>query len=108
MKEYITKLQSKPESTRKQILIVLMIVCMIIVGSVWLYGINQRFTTTESSKEVAAKDTKEGPFQVFSDLVSGAYRNMAASVGSISNQKADVRQDEEIELIVVDPYKKNQ
>lgn len=101
MKSYIKKLQSKDENSRKQILIISLVVSMTLVGSVWIYNLVDRF----SDEKVATASTDEsvGPFKLFADSVKDAYDNIAASVGKIS-LKDNLNQEEkkQIDLIPVE------
>jgi hypothetical protein len=86
MQAYIHKLQSKSESTRKQILVVSLVLSMTLVSAVWIYGLGDRFSTnnTNVASNTAVDSNEAGPFTLFSDSIKSAYHNIAASVGGIS------------------------
>lgn len=104
MRAYIKKLQSKEESTRKQILVGAMIGSMSIVGLIWFYSLGVRFGN-EEVKEQVSQDIK--PFKLFSNSIKDTYNNISASVGSIpskNNTKVEVdpKLEKQIELIPVE------
>ncbi len=101
MRNYIKKLQSKPEIVRKQIFLGLMVVSMAFVGSVWIYNLTDRFDN--KVKEQAREDVK--PFKLFANSISGTYENITASVGNIAKPKTEekkVEEEKQIDLIVVE------
>ncbi len=101
MHTYIKKLQSKEEPVRKQILVASLAVCMAIVGSVWVYGMTDR----TKARNIVVAETEQGPkpFALFAGSVSDAFKNITASVGSVSFSKAKVETTEkQVDLIVVD------
>ncbi len=84
MHEYIKKLQSKSEDTRKQILVGSLIVCMSFVGFIWINGIGHKL----GSGQVAAKTQEDiKPFALFGQSIKDTYNNVTASVGNISSLK---------------------
>ena len=106
MQSYIKNLQSKSESTRKQILIGSLIVCMLVVGFIWVYSVSDKIQSAKNNS-VTQKEG-EGPFNLLVDSVSSAWQNLSASVGNISstNSSTDKKENVErkqIDLIVVDP-----
>jgi hypothetical protein len=100
MHNYIKKLQSKNENTRKQILIVSMVVSMVVVGSVWIYGLSTRF----GPQTVAKVNEDVKPFKLFGDSLAETYKNISASVGNISSisSKNNTPEGKVIELIPVE------
>lgn len=101
MRKYIKKLQSKEEHVRKQILLGSLIVSMTVVGSVWIYGLTDRYG--EKSEATLAENTKESvkPFTIFKNSITNAYENISASVNKASFLKKEVEK-KQIDLIVVD------
>jgi len=95
MRTYIKKLQSKSEESRKQILVGSLIVCMSIVGVVWVSSFGYKFG---NNKESTVK-TEEGmkPFALFGQTISDTYSNVSASVGKISSIKESKNKKGEIE-----------
>jgi len=81
MRKYIKKLQSKSESTRKQILVGSLIVCMSFVFLIWIGSLGYRFSNKETSLQ--AKEAMK-PFALFGQTISDTYKNVSASVGNIS------------------------
>jgi hypothetical protein len=55
MIEYIKKLKTKSEDTRKQALAVALIACMSFVVFVWISSLNGRFTSKKDDGEVQAR-----------------------------------------------------
>ena len=99
MRSYIKKLQNKSEDTRKQILFISLSVVMLLVGSVWIYGITGKFDQKFQAK--TKEDIK--PLALFMESISSTYKNISASVGNISfsdEQKKDT--NKKIDLIVVE------
>jgi hypothetical protein len=92
MRTYIKKLQSKPESTRKQIFFGSLIVCMSFVSLVWVGSLGYKF-----SKNAEVKTENEiKPFALFGQSISDTYKNVTASVGNVSFPKEEVEQNKEI------------
>jgi hypothetical protein len=109
MNSYIKKLQSKSEDTRKLIFVGSLIVCMSLVGVVWIYGLGTRFS---SPKVAVQSDEDIKPFKLFTNSISDTFKNISASVGSINNKKdttGDVapQTEKQIDLIPVE-YSTNQ
>ncbi len=112
MQAYLENIKNKPESTRKQILVISLVISMIIVGFIWFYGLTDRLTASSAKSTQVAKaaddSNEEGPFQLLKDSISNTYHNISASVGSISfSGKAEVKTggEKQIDLRVVDPNK---
>lgn len=106
MRAYIKKLQSKPEDTRKQILVGTLIVSMSFVCLIWISSFGYKFNTDTSANNTAEKTTTTKPFALFGQTISDAYHNMTASVGNISLPKKQVETktpDKVIDLIPVEP-----
>lgn len=92
MRAYIKKIQSKSESTRKQIFLGSLVVCMSFVCLVWVSGLGYKFSkNTEIKTENEIK-----PFALFGQTISETYNNVTASVGNISSKK--VEQEKEVEI----------
>ena len=87
MRQYIKKLQSKDEDTRKVILATTMIVCMSFVVFVWVYNLGTRLGNPKVAVQ-ANEDIK--PFKLFSNSLSDTYKNMSASIGKITSKKEEV------------------
>ena len=85
MRTYIKKLQAKKESTRKQILAGSLVVCMSLVGLVWVGSLGYKFSKENTAK--AQEDIK--PFALFGQTISNTYNNVTASVGNISSSKQE-------------------
>jgi len=106
MRKYIRKLQSKSESTRKQILVGSLIVCMSFVGLIWVNSLGYKFNKENSAK--AQEDIK--PFALFGQTISDTYNNVTASVGNISSslKKEEpktvekIKNEKQIDLIPVE------
>jgi hypothetical protein len=101
MFEYIRKLKTKPEQVKKQILAGAMIVSMSFVVLVWFFSLGGRFGTPE----VAVKTESDiKPFKLFAKSMSDTYKNIGASLGSISFSKKDSKENQkQIDLIPVEP-----
>jgi hypothetical protein len=100
MRQYIKKLQSKSEDTRKIIFTGTMIVSMSIVGLVWFYSLGTRFDSSMKTK--VNEDIK--PFKLFSDSISSTFKDTTASVGKIPETSVTENRVEEkqIDLIPVE------
>lgn len=99
---YIKKLQNKDENARKQILVASLVVSMAVVGSVWAYSLTDRFSS-HSVAQAQTTPTTTKPFAMFTQSISNAYTNIAASVGNISfSKKVDTTEEKQIDLIVVE------
>ncbi|MFA7315631.1 MAG: hypothetical protein WC059_02395 [Candidatus Paceibacterota bacterium] len=81
MREYIKKLQSKPEPVRKQIVVGLMAVSMLFVGVVFVYSMRSTINGNEKSQ---TKAESLAPFRLLGDSISETYNNMSASVGKVA------------------------
>ncbi|MFA5827672.1 MAG: hypothetical protein WC839_04260 [Candidatus Paceibacterota bacterium] len=106
MRKYIRKLQSKSESTRKQILVGSLIVCMSFVGLIWVNSLGYKFNKENFAK--TQEDIK--PFALFGQTISDTYNNVTASVGNISSslKKEEpktvekIKNEKQIDLIPVE------
>lgn len=104
MHSYIKKLQSKSEDTRKLIFVGSLVVCMSLVGFVWIYGLGTRF----SSPKVAVKSDEDiKPFKLFTNSISNTFKSISASVGSINTKKDTTtvitpQSEKQIDLIPVE------
>lgn len=81
MRAYIKKLQSKSEGTRKQILVGSLIVSMFFVSIVWISSLGYRF----SKEKTAQAEEATKPFALFGQTIKDTYKNITASVGSVSS-----------------------
>jgi hypothetical protein len=102
MRTYIKKLQSKSEDTRKQILVGSLIVCMSLVGVVWVNSLGYKFGNKEST---AKEEGTIKPFALFGESISNTYNNVTASVGKISGFKEEAKKvevEKQIDMIPVE------
>lgn len=109
IKNYIQELKTKPEAERKQFAYMATIACMVVVGSIWIYGLIGHFGSKSTETQVK-NETK--PMSVLADSLKGAYDNISASVGqakSISNimknspeVQAEIPDEKVIDLIPVE------
>lgn len=105
MRQYIKKLQSKPEHIKKQILVGSLVLSMFFVGFVWVSGLNSKFS---QPKPVVAEKTMN-PFNVLKQSIGETYTNVTASVGNITSMKKQIEKevqpkvenDKQIDLIPV-------
>lgn len=102
MKEYIKKIQSKPEHIRKQHLWLYVVSFMIIITGIWVFSLNNRFTPKEEN--VSGESNNIKPFKVFGETLKNSFKDITASVGSISSKSLNSRKSSEkiIPLITVD------
>jgi len=91
MKEYIKKLQSKPEGERKVILFWSLAVCMCLICFIWVSSLGPRFSKEE---DVSKMEESVKPFALFGQAVSDTYNNVTASVGNISIPKEELKVEE--------------
>ena len=99
MNSYIRKLQSKSEDARKRTLYVTLAVTMSFVVFVWVYNLSDHFNS--STADQASRDIK--PFSMFANSISGAYKNITASVGNVTAKNTAVPEQKQIDLIPVEP-----
>lgn len=85
MQEYIRKLQSKDEDSRKIALIGFMALSIVVVGFVWYVSMQKRFTKVVIKQE--QDKTQVSPFQMLKNSFSNTYQSVTASVGDIKNGK---------------------
>jgi hypothetical protein len=85
MREYIKKLQSKSEESRKSIMVVSLIVAMFFVGAIWVGSFNYKFNGNSKVVKEEAEGTK--PFALFGETINDTYKSITASVGSIPSIK---------------------
>ena len=102
MRAYIRKIQLKKEETRKQIFAGVMIVCMSLVGVIWIGTLGYKFGHKPTEK--VADDIK--PFALFGKSIKDTYGSVSASVGKISEMKKQenkkVEEEKQIEMIPVE------
>ena len=103
MREYIKKLQNKPEDIRKRILIGTVFSCMVLVFAVWVYNLTDRFS--DNIGEKIRSDIK--PFALFKNSLTDTYNNISASVGKASLGEEKKVEEKQIDLIVVDKNTNN-
>lgn len=94
MREYIKKLQSKPEPVRKQIVVGLMITSMFFVAIVFVFSVRSTMSGDEKSTAV----DNLAPFKLLGDSISDTYDNVSASVGKISLPEKQPDQDQSNEV----------
>jgi len=82
MRAYIRKLQSKPETVRKQIFAGAMIFSMVFVGIVW---VNSMGYILFASPELTKQEEIVKPFALFKQTISETVDNISASVGNVSS-----------------------
>jgi len=90
MRKYIEKIKAKPEEIRKQIFAGVLILCMVLVGFVWVEGLINKTNGKKvaiAEKEASATIGNSGskPFVLFGQVLKSTYNNITASVGDISN-----------------------
>ncbi len=108
MRTYIKKLQNKPEHVRRQIMVITLVLSMVIVSSVWIYGMGYRFSEKKAEQTEQAKSGVSKPFALFGDSISNAYKNISASVGNVSsigkdkNETEIVNSEKQINLIPIE------
>ncbi len=100
MNKYIEKLQSKDEVVRKRMFAGMLFISMVIIGSIWIYNLGDRFNGEVKSQ--AQNDIK--PFKLFANSLTDTYKNISASVGSISSIKKEAIkkvEEKQIDLVIV-------
>ena len=96
MNSYIQKLKSKPEDSRKRILMASLVVSMTLVVSVWVYNLGDHFKS--NAPDQAMTDLK--PFSMLASSVSDSYKNAGASAASAVTTNASGQK--QIDLIPVE------
>lgn len=101
MRKYIQNLKSKPEAERKQVAYMATVVCMVFVGSVWIYGLVSRLSTKDVADQAKA-DTK--PFAMLANSLKDTYTGISASVGNAKSvsDTVTVKEEKMIDLIPVE------
>lgn len=104
MRQYIKKLQSKSEDTRKLIFMVSLIVCMSFASFIWIYSLGNRFG---NPKVVEQTNAEIKPFKLFSNSIKDTFSNIGASVGNSpfvkdANVSVDSKSEKQIDLIPVE------
>lgn len=94
MRAYIKKLQSKTEETRKLIFMTSLIVTMSVVSFIWIYSLSDRLGDKEVKLQ-ANEDIK--PFKLFTNSISNTFKNTSASVGKISSNKKEIKEESSTE-----------
>ncbi len=89
MHNYIKKIQSKTEETRKQILAGVMIVSMSLVGFIWVHSLGTRFGSPKIQEQ--ANDNVK-PFKLFGNSISETFSSISASVGNATS-KIDIKKE---------------
>ncbi len=108
IKNYIQNLKSKPEVDRKRAATTATIACMVLVGSVWVYGLASRLGTNNTETQAKA-DSK--PFILLANSLKDTYNNISASVGNVGSISSTMKgetvpeteSDVMIEVIPVEP-----
>lgn len=104
MYSYIRKLQSKDEHTRKRILIGSLVVCMSIVGFLWITSLGYKFGDNSNDDVVSTENTIR-PFALFGKSITNTVDNVSASVGNISSKTFNSKRsknEKQIDLIPVE------
>jgi len=76
----IESLQKKPESIRRRILFVSMVVIMFVIVAVWIFSLSFSLKSKEKS------ETSFTPFKIFGGLVKDAYNVSLGGVKSAVDQ----------------------
>lgn len=107
MQQYIKKLRSKSEETRKQILIWSLVVCMSLVVLIWVSTIGHS-SKNKQQKEVVNQeeaDKEIKPFSILKTSIKETYDNVYSSVGEINlkqeAEKVEVPQ-KQVDLIPIE------
>lgn len=98
MRRYIKKLRSKSETTRKQILLLSLVVCMAIVFFIWISTLGSHFNNKKNVTAVNKEEVAK-PFALFGQTIKDTYNNVTASVGNISKT---INKEKVIDLIPVE------
>ncbi len=89
MEKFILKLREKPENERKRILLISLVVCMVIIGGIWLYSLTHIFTKKAEQKVISEEKNDKKPFQLLGLKFKDTYQNMKASAGNARNISSD-------------------
>ena len=103
LQEHILKLREKPENVRRQVLVGLLTVCMVIVVGIWVLSLSSRF----GNQDVAIKTREDmKPFKLFTSKIKNTYQGLSASAVNSqelppSNEK-NVSEEKMIDLIPIE------
>lgn len=86
MRTYIKKLQDKPEHVRRRIMVVTLVLSMAVVSSVWIYGMDYRFSEKKAEQIAKEENGVSKPFALFGNSINTAYKNITASVGTVTTK----------------------
>lgn len=108
MKKYIQNLKSKSEAERKQAAYMATIICMILVGGVWLYGLVNHFGKKDVN--VQAQNNAK-PFKLLANSIKDTYKDVSASVNQAKSISNIFNKDEQLvedeKMIDLIPIEKN-
>lgn len=89
MLKYINKIKEKPEHIRSQYISILLVVCMSIVFSIWLYGITNKISLIKNNNNnIATEQVSEessSPFAIILNSAKDTYGDVSASVLNASS-----------------------
>lgn len=82
MRNYIRHLRTKPEETKKQIVLIALVVCMSIVITIWLATLGGR---KDSENKIKTKeDNGPSPFSILTNSFSNTFSEIKSSIGEIN------------------------
>ncbi len=95
MLDYIRHLRTKPEETKKQIVLVALVIAMSIVVIIWLATLGGNNTKTKES--LTKEDGGKSPFSILSASFSDTFNNIKKSVGemNIGGLKEDLLKEQQ-------------
>jgi hypothetical protein len=94
MLDYIRHLRTKPEETKKQIVLVALVITMSIVVIIWLATLGGNNAKTKEPK--AKEDNGPSPFSILTSSFSETFKDIKSSVSEInlSGLKEDLEKEE--------------
>lgn len=91
MQQYIKKLRSKSEETRKQILIWSLVVCMSLVVFIWISTLGHISKNKQQKEAINKEETSKEikPFSMLKTSLKDTYDNVYSSVKEINFKKEE-------------------
>lgn len=82
MHDYIRHLRTKPEETKKQIVLIALLVCMSIVITIWLTTLGGR---NDSEEKIKTEENKgPSPFSILTDSFTGTFNDIKTSISEMN------------------------
>lgn len=97
MFKYINKIKEKPDNIRSQYIAVFLSISMVIVFSIWLYGITNKISSLKNKnnnlvkEEQPSEKSSSSPFALIFNTTKNAYTDISASVLDASSAFSKIK-----------------